>query len=138
MIVLDTSFLFALKAEKDKNHLRANELMGMLLNTYKEIKITPYLVANETITLAVARYNGKMTYLEKYFHLFWGAQRFFKLINFEISEYQKIYQVLERYCTEKKQLSYTDASLIYLCKKYNATHIVSFDAHFDHILTRLS
>jgi predicted nucleic acid-binding protein len=137
LIVLDTSFLFALKAEKDKNFSRANEILEMLFNDYNDIKITPYLVANETITLAVARFYGNMDYLEKYFNLIWGEQCFFDLLNFEITEYQKIYHVLEQYCTRKKQLSYTDASLIYLCKKYKETRLVSFDKHFDNIVTRL-
>lgn len=137
MIVLDTSFLFALKAEKDKHFSRANEIIDILLDKYKEIIIAPYLVVNETITLAIARYKGNMEYVKKYFELFWGKERFFDLIDFEIEEYQNIYRTLQQYCNNKRQLSYTDASLIFLFKKYKATYLVSFDSHFDTILDRL-
>jgi predicted nucleic acid-binding protein len=137
LILLDTSFIFALKAEKDKNHKRANELLDLLFDKYNEMKMTPYMVLNETITLAVARYDGKMAHLEKYFNLFWGDECFFKLISFVVNEYQKIYHILEQFCTKKRQISYTDASLIYLFKKYKASLLVSFDSHFDNIIARM-
>ncbi|MEJ2249805.1 MAG: hypothetical protein P8Y97_09115 [Candidatus Lokiarchaeota archaeon] len=44
MIVLDTSFLFALKAEKDKNYSRANEILEMLFNDYNDIKNNAFLI----------------------------------------------------------------------------------------------
>ncbi len=136
-IILDTSFIFALKSKNDKNHIRANEILENLFEEYKDIEITPYSVLNETFTLAVSRYNGNITYLKDYYELFWGSENFFKIINIESDEYQKIFRVLEKYCTQKKQLSYVDASLIYLYKKYKAKLIISFDNHFDNILNRL-
>ncbi len=137
MIILDTGFLFALKAIKDKHFSRANEILALLLTKYKEITITPFLVLNETITLAVSRYHGNIEHVKKYFEMFWGNERFFDLIDIELNESQKIYRILKRYCTKKKQLSYTDASLIYLYKKYEAKYLVSFDSHFDDIVKRL-
>jgi predicted nucleic acid-binding protein len=137
LIILDTSFLFALKAEKDTHFSRANEILDLLLDKYKEILLTPYLVVNETITLSVARYKGNMGFIKKYFELFWGNECFFELIKLEPKEYKKISQILKQYVSNKKRLSYTDASLIYLYKKYNATYLVSFDTHFDTILNRL-
>ncbi|TXT63516.1 MAG: PIN domain protein (modular protein) [Promethearchaeota archaeon] len=137
MILLDTSFLFAIKAEKDKNYQRANEILDILIAQYNELKIIPYSVLNETITLAVARFNANKHYLKTYYDLFWGSERFFEIIGFEIKEYSKISQVLIKYCSGKKKLSFTDASLIYIYEKYDAKAIVSFDSHFDNILTRL-
>ena len=136
-IILDTNFIFALKAKNDKNHIRANEILDNLFEENKDIEITSYYVLNETFTLAVSRYNGNIQYLKEYYELFWGSENFFKIINIENDEYQKIYQILEKYCTQKKQLSYVDASLIYLYKKYKAKYIISFDSHFDNILNRL-
>lgn len=137
MILLDTNFLFALKSEKDNNHSRAKRILELLFEKYNENMIIPYLVLNETLTLAIARYQGNMHHLKNYFDLFWGPECFFRIHNFQRSEYQKIYHILEKYCTKERHLSYTDASLIYLYKKYKSKLIVSFDTHFDNILNRL-
>ncbi len=137
MIILDTSFIFALKAKKDKNYTRANEILENLFEEHRDIKITSYSVLNETFTLAVSRYYGNIQYLKDYYELFWGPENFFMIINIENNEYQKIYKILEKYCTPKRQLSFVDASLIYLYKKYKAKLIISFDSHFDNILNQL-
>ena len=137
MIILDTNFIFALKAKNDKNYIRANEILENLFEKYSDIKITSYSVLTETFTLAVSRYYGNIRYLNNYYDLFWGSENFFKIINVENNEYKKIYQILEKYCTQKRQLSFVDASLIYLYKKHKAKHIISFDSHFDNILNRL-
>ena len=137
MIILDTNFIFALKAKKDKNYARANEILENLFEEHRDVKITSYSVLNETFTLAVSRYHGNIQYLKDYYELFWGPENFFMIINIEINEYPKIYKILEKYCTQKRQLSFVDASLIYLYKKHKAKLIVSFDSHFDNILNRL-
>ncbi|GAG41473.1 unnamed protein product, partial [marine sediment metagenome] len=74
MIILDTSFIFALKAKSDKNHDRANEILENLFEEHKDIKITTYSVLNETFTLAVSRYQGNIQYLKEYYELFWGHE----------------------------------------------------------------
>jgi predicted nucleic acid-binding protein len=137
MIILDTSFLFALKAKNDKNHNRALEILEELLEDYKDIKITTYSVLNETLTLVVFRYHGSIHYLQYYYDLFWGTENFFKIVKIEKKEYKKIYKTLEKYCTQERQLSFVDASLIYLYKKNKAKYIISFDSHFDNIIKRI-
>jgi len=137
LILLDSNYIFALKAKKDKFYVRANEILEDLLEIYKDTIITTYSVLSETFTLAVSRYHGNIEYLKKYYNLFWGSENFFKIIHIEIIEYQKIYQILEKYCSAKKQLSFVDASLIYLYEKHDIKRIISFDSHFDNILNRL-
>ncbi|MBN1215791.1 MAG: type II toxin-antitoxin system VapC family toxin [Candidatus Lokiarchaeota archaeon] len=137
MIILDTNFIFALKAKKDKNYIRANEILEDLFRKYDDLIITSYFVLNEIFTLTVSRYNGLKIYLKYYYDLFWGPENFFKIMNFENIEYMKIYQILEKYCDNKRQLSFVDASLIYLYKKLEAKYLISFDIHFDNILNRL-
>ncbi len=136
MILLDTGFLFALKAEKDKHHLRANKILEILMEKYNEPKLIPYLVLNETLTLAIARYHGNIDHVKKYYSLFWGNECFFSITRIENVEYERIYNILEKYCDKKRKLSFTDASLIYLFKRYKAKFIVSFDSHFDNIINR--
>jgi len=52
------------------------------------------------------------------------------------NDYEKIYDVLTKYCTSKRLLSFVDASLIYMYNKHNAEYILSFDSHFDNITNR--
>ncbi|MHA1272213.1 MAG: type II toxin-antitoxin system VapC family toxin [Promethearchaeota archaeon] len=138
MIVLDTNFIFALKAKNDKNHARANEILENLFEEYRDIvMITSYFIISETLTLVVARFHGNIQCLKEYYKLFWGAENFFKIVDIENNEYQKIHHFLEKYCTQKRKLSFVDAVLIYLYKKYKARYIISFDRHFDSILNRL-
>ena len=137
MIILDTSFIFALIAKKDKYYKRASVILERLMQESDNVYITTYSVLAETITLAVFRYQGNMTYIKKYYSLFWGPENFFKLSFIGTNEYKKIYQILEKYSTLKRQLSFVDASLIYLYEKLDAKHIISFDGHFDTILNRL-
>lgn len=136
-IVLDSNFLFALKAKRDKNHLRSLEILKEIKKTNKKLKITPYLVLNETITLAISRYKANFHYLDKFYELFLGEDKFFQLIQLIPSEYEEVIHTLKKYCTPKRMLSFVDASLIYLYENKNADYILSFDSHFDHIANRL-
>lgn len=137
MILLDSNFIFALKAKRDKNYNRANEILDVLIEEKNDIISTNYLVLNETFTLAISRYNGKVEYIKEYYKLFWGSENFFQLISIEMNENKEIYSILEKYISPKRQLSFVDGSLIYLYKKNDAKQIISFDSHFDNILNRL-
>lgn len=136
-LVIDSNFFFALKAKNDKNHLRSLEILNDIKKNNKKLKITPYLVLNETITLAVSRYKANLHYLDKFYELFWGEDKFFQIIQLIPSEYEEVSHILKKYCTHKRLLSFVDASLIYLYEKKNADYILSFDSHFDHISKRL-
>jgi len=134
-IILDSSFLYALKAEKDKYSERALEIL-LDLNE-KELLLTNYLTLNETITLAAVRSNANTSFMEKIFEIIWGQENFFKIIQLTAHDYREVFEVLRKYTTPKKILSFVDASLIFLNKKVNASAILSFDSHFDGIISRL-
>ena len=136
MIVVDTNFLFALKAEKDKNRARAIEIFKDINNKKEEV-ITDFLVISELLTLAISRTSGDKSFLNKIHNIIWGAERFLKIYSFSPDEYKKIYEILIKYCAPKRLLSFVDASLIYLYENKNADYILSFDSHFDHIANRL-
>jgi len=136
-IVLDSNFLFALKAKRDKNHDRSLEILNEIKKNNEKLKITTYPVLNETITLAISRYKANLHYLDELYRLFWGEEKFFQLIPLIPSEYEEVFHTLKKYCTPKRLLSFVDASLIYLYEKHNADYILSFDSHFDHIAKRL-
>ena len=136
-IIIDSSYFFALKAKDDKNHLRSLEILRDLKKNNKTQKITLFLVLNETITLAVARYNAKFHYVDRFYDLFWGDERFFQLVELIPLEYNEIFNTLKKYCTPKRLLSFVDASILYLYQRLNADYILSFDSHFDQIAKRL-
>ncbi|MHA1343437.1 MAG: PIN domain-containing protein, partial [Promethearchaeota archaeon] len=74
--------------------------------------------------------------LEKIYEIAWGQDRFFEIIQLDTENYKDIYDILKKYCTSKRLLSFVDASLIYIYQKHKADHILSFDRHFDNILNR--
>ena len=135
IIILDTSFLFALKSKKDQHHKRAYEI----LNEFEGEKtkyFTNYFIMNETLTLAISRSHGNISFLEKYIALFFENDNFFLVLQNTPQEFKKIVEICKKYITSKRLLSFSDASLIYLYQKLNANYIVSFDNHFDNILNR--
>ena len=136
-IIIDSNYLFALKSKKDRNHKRAFELFKELKKDSIKPLITNNLVVSEILTLANSRYKGNIYYLDKYYELIWGQENFFKIIQITSEDYKDIYKILKKYTTPKRLLSFVDASLIFLYKKFNAKAILSFDKHFDEIISRL-
>ena len=134
-IIIDSNFLFSLKAEKDKYSERASEIL-LGLNE-KELFLTNYLVLNETLTLAITRSRANKSFIDKIQELIWGQENFFQIIQLTPRDYKEVFEVLQKYTTPKKLLSFVDASLIFLNKKVNASAILSFDSHFDGIISRL-
>ena len=134
-ILIDSNFLYALKAKNDKYSERASEIL-LGLNE-KEIFLTNYLVLNETLTLAITRSRANKSFIEKIYELIWGQENFFRMIQLTPRDYKEVFEVLQKYTTPKKLLSFVDASLIFLNKKVNARAILSFDSHFDGIISRL-
>jgi len=135
IIILDTSFLFALKSRKDKYYQRAYELLTEIQKKHTKY-FTNYFIMNETFTLAINRSRGNLPFLEHYISLFFGKDNFFQLIQNTPQEFVNIIEICKKYITPKSLLSFADASLIYLYQKINADYLISFDGHFDHILTR--
>ena len=136
-IIIDSNYLFALKSKKDRNHKRAFELFIELKKDSLKPLITNNLVISEIFTLTNSRFKGNIYYLDKYYELIWGHENFFKIIQIKSEEYKDVYTILKKYTTPKRLLSFVDASLIFLYKKFNAKAILSFDNHFDGIISRL-
>lgn len=136
-IIIDSNFFFALKSKRDKNHQRSLKLMNDLKEKYNKPIITNYLVINELLTLVNSRLKGNSYYLDEYFKLIWGDDNFFKIIQLLPEQYKESYEILKKYTKPNRLLSFVDASLIFLTNKVNAKAILSFDNHFDGIISRL-
>ena len=135
IIILDTNFLFALKSKKDQYHQRAYEILTEIQK--ENVKyFTNDFILNETFTLAINRSHGNLSFLEHYISLFYGKDNFFQVIQTIPKEFLNIIEICQKFITPKRLLSFADASLIYLYQKINADYLISFDSHFDNLLTR--
>ena len=136
-IVLDTSFLYALLIKKDKNHERAQ----MILKNLEWVKfgsvVTIGLVVNETFTLMNIRTKGNPTAIEQVNDIFYGEKNFFNIIYLNEEDFKSSVNLMKSYSKKEKILSFVDAALIYLAKRFRYKNIISFDSHFDGILTRI-
>lgn len=135
IIILDTNFLFALKSRKDQYHQRAYEILTEIQKEKTKF-FTNYYILNETFTLAINRSRGNVSLLDQYINLFFGKDNFFQVIQISPQELTNVIELCKKYITPKRLLSFADASLIYLYQKINADYLISFDSHFDNILTR--
>ena len=136
-VIIDTNYLFALKAKQDKNHKRSIELMDDLKENYNKPIFTNNLVISELLTLVISRFKGNTYYLDEFYKLIWGDDNFFMIFQLLPEHYKEGYKILKKYTTPERILSYVDASLILLSKLNNSRAILSFDNHFDEIISRL-
>jgi len=135
-ILLDTGFLFALEVKNDKYHERARELTKELNWDIHEYS-TSSLVVNEIYTLMNARTRGNPEAIKNLGHLFWSNDCFFNIIYLDKKEYKEISNVMYKYTSSNKILSFVDASLIFLKDILVCNSIISFDNHFDGIFDRI-
>jgi len=137
-ILLDTGFLFSLKIKQDKFHGETKKLFKNTNWKSYGLIATSNLIVNELYTLVNIRTKANLDALTKLENLFWGKEKFFNIIFLQPQEYKEIAKIMIKYSSPERILSFVDASLIYLSKKLNYTTIVSYDSHFDGILTRIS
>ncbi len=133
--IIDSNFLFALKSEKDKYHFRATEILTQL-EPKENIFQTNIFAINETFTLAVSRSKADFSFIDKIYETVWGKENFFEIISLSQEEFKEIYNILKKFASPTRLLSYVDASLIFTYQKYKADYILSFDSHFDNITER--
>ena len=130
-IILDTGFLYALKDEDDPHHVDATSLLESLDWDSHYPVVTTNLIVNETYSLMVFRSNGNVSLLPALDELFWGEENFFRIMEINVGDFQKVAQILRKYVTRKRLLSFVDASLIFLGELYNFKEIISYDSHFE-------
>lgn len=137
-IFLDTGFYFALLSKRDKFHQRAQEILIELENRKYGIPFSSDYVLDESMTLLNIRTKGlRKDLLQKMLSLFIGSQQIAKLLIIRYEWLEKISQIQIKFTKKNKILSFTDASNIFLCELYGITNIVSFDEHYEGILTQI-
>jgi len=137
-IILDSGFLYSLKVKQDQKHFSSLKIFKETdWKSYGSI-ITTDLVVNEVYTLANVRTKCNPDSFEKIDQLIWGPENFFAIYWLNVDDYREIVTILKKYSNSDKLLSFVDASLILVSHKFDFFNIVSFDSHFDGILTRIT
>jgi len=137
-IILDSGFLYSLKIKQDELHSIAIKLFKETDWKKYGLIVTSNLVVNEVYTLVNIRTKSNKAAFEQIERLIRDDENFFEIVFLRPSEFQETAKLFKKYSTPDRILSFVDASLIYLSQKFNFTTIISFDNHFDGILTRIS
>ena len=137
-IILDTGFLYSLKIKQDELHSVAIKIFKETNWKKYGLIVTSNLVVNEVYTLVNIRTKSNKAAFEQIERLIWDDENFFEIVFLRPSEFQEIAQLLKKFSTPDRILSFVDTSLIYLSQKFHFPTIISFDNHFDGILTRIS
>ena len=140
-IFLDTGFFLGLCHPKDPFHENSKRLLReMSQGKYGLIYTSPYIIA-EASTLLLIRTHNHPKRLQKFEAIVFGPKRFFQILsltpNFDF-EIFKIFRELNRKATSKREyFSFVDASTVFLCRHYQIENVLSYDSHFDKVLSRV-
>ena len=136
-ILIDTSYFVALSNTRDKYHKRAIELFGDLLSGSWGLRITTDYVLDETLTNVWIRTNNKSK-VENCHTYFYGKTAVTVVEQLPERLLQEAWSIFLKYAEyPKRQLSFTDCSLIAFSKDKGMDYILSFDSEFDGILNRI-
>ncbi len=117
MIIADTSFLVAFYHEIDSNHQEAVSLMQK--HEHEGLLISDY-VLGETATVLL--YKKKLESSLKFIEMAEETESV-KLLKFSEQDFQ---QILDTFRKQKHQLSFIDASVVYLARNMNLA-VLCFD-----------
>ncbi len=125
MIILDTSFLIALKNSADADFKRAEEIQESLYdNRYGPVIISEYIF-DEFVTFLRNRLKDKSKAITVGEELLNSNLTTF--VEVSSSDFTKAWELFKKY----EHLSFTDATTVILCEKLDAKYVCSFDSDFD-------
>jgi len=132
-VFIDTGIFVAIRNKKDRNHQRAKDLMRRALRAEFGLIHTSDYVFDEAVTTALARTRnhqialntGKYILSSPRIELNITSEEDFKLA---WSKFQEIHD---------KPLSFTDCASLALMERHGIEQIMSFDAGFDGLTSRI-
>jgi len=126
-VLLDTSYLLALHAKRDVNHITAEALKGQLKNKeFGQLYISDYIF-DEFVTHLRARSYPKADIQEIGSTFLEGGT--FQMLQVNSSIFSKAWELFKKY----EVLSFTDCTTAILAEEFGIRHIASFDAGFDRV-----
>ncbi|NMG08904.1 PIN domain-containing protein [Brasilonema sp. UFV-L1] len=115
--ILDTSFLFALTDQGDRNHSR----VLTIAQTIREPLILPVAVLPEICYLIASRLGHQV--MRRFLLKLRASDT--KLESLSLNDIERVNEILEQYADS--QLDFTDAAIIALAERENITLILTLD-----------
>jgi predicted nucleic acid-binding protein len=141
-IFLDTGFFMGICHPKDPYHENSKRLLReMSHGAHGLIYTSPYIIAEASTLLLIRTYNHPRR-LEKFETLLFGPKKFIRILAWspvlDVEVFKLFRELNAKAKSDKQYLSFIDVSNIYLCRHHQIEKILSYDAHFDVFLTRIS
>ena len=125
MIVLDTSYLIALKNKEDIDFERANQIQEDLLNKkYGKIFLTDYIF-DEFVTFLRKKLRNPREVIKLGEDLLHDKD--ISILGVTKLDFRESWKIFKKY----ENLSFTDATTITLTQKFDIKYVCSFDKNFD-------
>jgi len=137
-VLLDTSFVIALRNQRDEHHARAAALFKELLEHRHGHMHATNLVFSETVTTAFARTRRHSSAVAagEVFLLQHGGRPLVRMHHLTGPQLLSAWDEFRRY--RDKKLSMVDWTSVVVARELEVDHVLSFDEEFDGILPRLS
>lgn len=131
-LILDTSFLVALRNRRDKNHEKAKSLMRKALSgDLGTIWVSDYIF-DEAVTLALTR-SRRPEIAQDLGNYILGSRKI-RLAFLSPQEFREAWKLFCQFLD--RGFSFTDCTVLSQSQKLGIENIFSFDSHFDGLLTR--
>jgi predicted nucleic acid-binding protein len=137
-VLVDTSFLFAVKNLDDDDHARAVELFQELLHREHGAAYATNLIFAEAITVSLVRtgrHSAAVAIGELLLRRYRG-EPFFSMYHVSPPQLQSAWEEFKRH--PDKSLSLTDWTSVVAARELEIDRVLSFDRGFDGIHPRLS
>jgi len=116
------------------NHKRAVSLLRTALRGDYGTMYTSDYIFDEAVTVALVR-TGKPKIAIDIGNFILSSRRL-RIVYVNKTIFKEAWSIFTKYF--EKKLSFTDATSIAIMKRYNIDYIMSFDKHFDGIVSRIS
>ncbi|MEX2689892.1 MAG: type II toxin-antitoxin system VapC family toxin [Candidatus Njordarchaeum guaymaensis] len=129
-VFIDTGIFVALRNADDVNHHRAVRLMRKILSEKHNRIYTSNFVFNEAVTVALVRTKRIDVAVDIGNYIL--SSRKIRIIHVDHEIFRLAWNIFQKY--SDKALSFTDASILAIMKKYGITYLMTFDSRFQGIV----
>lgn len=133
-VFIDTGIFVAARNKRDMNHRRAVNLLKEALKGSYEAMYTSDYIFNEAVTVALMRTRNPKIAID--IGNFILSSKRLQIINIDRAIFNEAWNIFIKYAGRK--ISFTDATSIAIMKRHNIDYIISFDKHFDGIVSRIA
>lgn len=133
-IFVDTGVFVAARNSRDINHEKAKRLLKKALSGEWGEVFTSSHVFDEAVALALVRTRRPEIAID--IGNFILSSTTIRMLFVDKEAFKLAWKIFRKYAD--RRLSFTDATSIALMKLYKTEYIMSFDRHFDGIVSRIS